>query len=94
MIKTECGAGGAFAADPRSGELLEVTFRLKREADTHENQEASAELLPSINVREADQSLLRDPEKTGSFGRLLLFAFLLLAWIGIVTLLVKWLQTR
>jgi serine/threonine protein kinase len=94
MIETECSAGGAFASDPRSRELLEFALRLKREVDTDENQEASAELMPLINLHKADQNLLRYPEKTGSFGRLLLFVFLLLAWIVIVTLLVERLQTR
>jgi serine/threonine protein kinase len=93
-IETECGAGGVFAADPRSGELLEVALRLKREADTRENMEAAAESLPSIDVQATDQNLVHDPEKNGFFGRLLLFVFLLLAWIGIVTLMVEWLQTR
>jgi hypothetical protein len=93
MIETECSAGGAFASDPRSRELLEVALRLRYEAQTGENKDAPIPILPSIAVRPR-QDLLHSRETTGSFGRLLLFVFLLLAWIGIVTLLVEWLQTR
>ncbi|MFO0998704.1 MAG: hypothetical protein U0936_00045 [Planctomycetaceae bacterium] len=50
MIETECGTGGAFAADPRSRELLEVALRLKHEAQTLENGHA-IQMLPSIKVR-------------------------------------------
>jgi serine/threonine protein kinase len=94
MIETECGTGGAFAQDTRSHELLEVALRLKHEAQTPENKDAPIQALPSINLQATDQNLFHSPEKTGSFGRLLFFVFLLLAWIGIVTLLVEWLQTR
>ena len=94
MIETECSAGGAFAADPRSRELLEVALRLKPEAQTSESEDAPIKMLPSIDVRPTGQNLLHSRETTGSFGRLLLFVFLLLAWIGSVTLLVEWLQAR
>ncbi len=94
MIETECGAGGAFTADPRSRELLEVALRLKQETQTPESEDSPIQILPAIDVRPTGQNLLHSRETTGSFGRLLLFVVLLLAWIGIVTLLVEWLQTR
>lgn len=94
MIETGCRVGGAFAADPRSRELLEVALRLKQEAQTPEIEHASIQILPSINVQTMEQDLFRYREKTGSYGRLLLFVLLLLLWIGIVTFLVNWLQAR
>lgn len=94
MIETECRAGGASAGDPRCCKLLEFALRLKSEVHTPENEDTAIRKPPSINVQATHQNLVRNREKSGSFGRLLLFVFLLLAWIGAVTLLVDWLQTR
>lgn len=94
LIETECVAGGAFAADPRSRELLEVALRLKYVARTHETVDMPIQIPSSINVQATDRNVLHSRKKSGLRGRLLIFAFMLLASIGIVTLLVEWLKTK
>jgi hypothetical protein len=92
-IEAECRVGGAFASDPRSAELLEVARRLQGEVQPEENREQSTAILPEIVVPKTLHKVSDAPERPGSFGRLLLFAFLLLAWICIVTVLVEWMQS-
>jgi serine/threonine protein kinase len=93
-IEAECRVGGTFASDPRSAELLEVARRLQREVQPEENREQSTAILPEIVVPKTLHKVSDAPERPGSFGRLLLFAFLLLAWICIVTVLVEWMQSE
>ena len=91
-IETQCEIGGAFSADPRSAELLEVARRLQRGGLKNADSEQSTEVLFEFPMPEFDQELMETPEPLGPFGRLLIVLFLLGAAIGLLAVLSEWMS--
>jgi serine/threonine protein kinase len=93
-IEAQCGIGGAFEADPRSAELLEVVRRLQRKEPENAGSEQSTEIFPEFLIPEFDQELRRDPEPLGPFGRLLIVVCLLGTAIGLFAILSAWMSSE
>jgi hypothetical protein len=93
-IETQCGIGGAFEADPRSPELLEVVRRLQREEPENAGSEQSTEIFSEFLIPEFDRELRRDPEPLGPFGRLLIVVCLLATAIGLFAILSAWMSSE
>ena len=92
-IEAQCRIGGAFEADPRSAELLEVVRRLQREEPKNAGSEQSTEIFSEFLIPEFDQELRRDPEPLGPFGRLLIVVGLLATAIGLFAILSAWMSS-
>lgn len=93
-IEAKCSIGGAYAADPRCAELLEVACRLQQRGNKKDEAKQPSEIRPEFPVSDLKRDLIEEPEPLGPVGRLLVVVFLLAATISLLMASSEWLHAK